>query len=143
MSEPDNPPPLPAPVQTVTPVPIPKKESSQPDDRPPWLRLLHPWSAALLLTVDTLCFGPEALSGMMAEPLIMVSAFGVTFTGVFKIQRTRAGEGKLSSFVKAFICGILAGLPFPIAGTAVGGLVLLAAGMSAGSGGKKPPAGTK
>ena len=86
-----------------------------------------------MLLVDNICFGANALTGFLATPLVVVIAFTAAFAGVYRIQRQRAGNGRLASFFKACVCGVLAGVPWSIAGTTVGGLVLLAAGMSGGA----------
>jgi hypothetical protein len=103
------------------------------DERPPWLSVLHPWSGGLLLLVDNLCFGGEVMTGMLALPVVVFLAFSTVFLGVYRIQRRRAGNGRLASLAKALVCGMLAGVPWSIAGTAVGGLVLLLSGLSGGS----------
>lgn len=131
MNERPHPPPLPGTgggVQQPPPGAFPPA-----DDRPPWFNLLHPWSGGWLLFVDNVCFGANALTGFLATPIVIFIAFGTVFAGVYRIQRKRAGNGRLASFFKAFMCGVLAGVPWSIAGTAVGGLVLLAAGMSSGA----------
>lgn len=136
MNNPAKPPPLSGTVQRYDPD-TGRQEGAE-DTRPPWLRILHPWSAGLLLAVDNLCFGANAVTGFLATPIVIAVAFTVTFAGVYRMQRQRGGDGVFTSLTKALLCGALAAVPWSVAGTAVGGLVLLAAGMS-GSSPKNPP----
>lgn len=84
----------------------------------------------MLLFIDNLFFGGEALTLGLAWPVLSAVAFMITFTGVHLTQRHVAGDKRGASLAKAFLCGVLAGVPTSIAGTAVGGLVLLSSGLS-------------
>lgn len=81
--------------------------------------------------------------GILAVPLLMLATGGTAFMGTLLIQKFVAVDGWGKSFAKAFIMGIIAGLPFMVAGTAVGGVLLGWAGLSGlgilGGAAKQPP----
>lgn len=93
------------------------------------LRFLSPLSGAVVLAVDNLLFGANAGTAMVATPLISLVAFGVTTASVFSVQRLRERDSRGRSLIKGLFCGLLAGIPTSIAGTALGGLVILASGL--------------
>lgn len=88
----------------------------------------HPLSGALILGVDWLMFGPEAITGELAALVTCPLAFLIVSVGVFGIQRWRNGDSVRASLAKALFGGLLAGLPTPISGTILGGLVLALSG---------------
>jgi hypothetical protein len=92
---------------------------------------LHPLSGALLLGVDNLFFGANAMTGFLATPLVSVLAFVITTAGVFRVQRRRAGDGRAAGVFKALFCGLLAALPWSVAGTLAGTLILVLSGSAA------------
>ena len=115
---------------------LPDKISPKADDQAPpenasksSLRL-HPFSGALILLVDNVCWGVNAAFAGLATPIACLLAFGVTLVGVFLCQHYLDRDGKGASLAKAFILGIAAGVPTSIAGTALGGLILAASGLS-------------
>lgn len=94
-----------------------------------WFRL-HPLSGFAILLLDNLFFGLTTTTAGLGLPLTMTLAFWTTLTAVLLIQRKLVGETKKMSLVKALASGAIAGLPFPIAGTLVGGWVLINSGLS-------------
>ena len=90
---------------------------------------LHPMSGGLLLLVDNIFFGANALTGGMATPVSSALAFLVTGCGVYSIQRNRSLDPVGTSLVKALGAGLVAGIPTSISGTALGALVLLLSGL--------------
>lgn len=94
-----------------------------------WLRL-HPLSGAALLFLDNLFFGVNALTAGLATPIGIVAAALATFLATGWIQRKLARESRRMSLLKAVAAGIIAGLPFSVAGSTIGALVLLSAGLS-------------
>jgi hypothetical protein len=89
----------------------------------------HPASGVVILMVDILAFGPEALTDFLATPLMCFLSFMITLPLVFLIQtRWRGDSGKVASG-KAFLGAFLAGLPFSIAGTLFGAAVLTLSGL--------------
>ena len=63
--------------------------------------------------------------------VVMAILAGVTcFLAVFAVQLFVAKDDIGSALAKGLVLGIAAGVPFPVAGTAVGGLLLVWAGVS-------------
>jgi hypothetical protein len=91
---------------------------------------LHPLSGLLLITIDNLFWGAEAVSLGFAIPVVMVVSFCITTVAVTFIQRFLGKNSWGASFAKAFFCGVLAGIPTSVMGTAFGGFILLASGLS-------------
>lgn len=94
-----------------------------------WFRL-HPLSGAAILLLDNLFFGIKAMTAGLAMPVTMTLAFWTTLFAVWLIQRKLVGENRRMSFVKALASGVIAGVPFSVAGTVVGGWILLRSGLS-------------
>lgn len=92
---------------------------------------LHPLSGLLLLVVDNIFWGVELATFELAMPISVVLSFLITGAGVMMIQRFMARNGWGMSLAKAFFCAVLAGVPWSIMGTALGGFVLMASGLSA------------
>lgn len=90
---------------------------------------LHPLSGLLLILIDNLFFGANVVSFGWATPIICVLAFGITFMGVFVSQKIFGRDRMAPSLTKGLITGILAGIPTSIMGTAIGGIILVAAGL--------------
>lgn len=92
---------------------------------------LHPLSGLLLLVVDNIFWGVELATFELAMPISVVLSFLITGVGVVLVQRFMARDGLGASLAKAFFCAVLAGVPWSIMGTALGGVVLMASGLSA------------
>ena len=97
---------------------------------------LHPLSGLLLITIDNLFWGAEAISLGVAIPVVVVLSFSVTLVAVTFIQRFLARNPWGVSVTKALFCAIMAGIPTSIMGTAFGGFILLASGLSGWKKGK-------
>lgn len=91
---------------------------------------LHPLSGAALLLLDNLLFGANLATAGFSTPLAMTLAFSATLLSVWIIQRKWGGDSRRKSFIKALAAGFVAGLPFSVAGTAVGAWILVRAGMT-------------
>ena len=91
---------------------------------------LHPLSGAVILAVDNLFFGANAILGGVATPVVSVLAFLMTSIGVYWVQKNKQNETKLKSLRKALFSGMIAGIPTSIGGTVLGTLVLLFSGQS-------------
>lgn len=94
-------------------------------------RNIHWLSGALLIAVDLAFFGPNAMvfmgTGSLSIPLnllICLIAFVVTGIGVFLVQKFTDEEDTSSALAKGFAMGVIAGVPTPILGTIVGGVVI-------------------
>lgn len=92
--------------------------------------MIHPYSAGLLILIDNVFFGANALTLGLSTPILAILAFSITGTGVFLVQKFLAGESAGESIARAFFIGVLAGIPTSIFGTSVGLLVLARAGLS-------------
>lgn len=91
---------------------------------------LHPLSGAALLLLDNLFFSANVMTAGLSTPLAMTFAFSATLLSVWVIQRKWGGDSRRKSFIKALAAGFVAGLPFSVAGTAVGAWILVRAGMT-------------
>lgn len=89
----------------------------------------HPLSGAAILGVDWLCFGLEWPLGPAAIVVMSLVAFAATFAAVYRIQVERHGDAPGVARAKAVAAGLAAGVPFPVTGTLVGGLILTLSGL--------------
>jgi hypothetical protein len=89
----------------------------------------HPGSGVVILGIDFIVFGTEAVSGFLDTPIMSVVAFLATFPLVFFIQRKWSGNSNATAFGKAFLGAFMAGLPFSIAGTIYGAAILALSGL--------------
>lgn len=95
----------------------------------------HPYAGGAILGVDWAAWGAiEAPTGGLLMAVSMLGSFLLAFALVFNIQRNLNHDSFRGALVKALLGGIVAGLPFPIAGTAVGTLILLASGLPVAKG---------
>jgi hypothetical protein len=86
-------------------------------------------SGAAILTVDWLCFGLEWQLGPFSMAAMSVAAFLATYAVVWKVQTRLGGDAARLAHGKAFLGALAAGLPFPVTGTVVGGLILALSGL--------------
>jgi hypothetical protein len=91
--------------------------------------MLHPATGALILAMDWVLFSGSAVSLGTASWLLSLVGFVGGSLGSFIIQRRIAGDSPRASLVKGLFSGVAVGLPFPIAGTAIGGWILAASGL--------------
>ncbi|MBI3566431.1 MAG: hypothetical protein HY079_14650 [Elusimicrobia bacterium] len=91
----------------------------------------HPASGLAILGLDWLFFGLEWELGPVTEVLACLAAFAVCFFVVRRIQVRWHGDAPRVAAAKAAFGGLAAGVPFPIGGTLVGGLILLLSGLRA------------
>ena len=88
----------------------------------------HPWSGGAILAVDWACFGLEWPLGPAGIAVISVAAFAGTYLAVERVQRELHGDAPRVARAKALVGALAAAVPFPVAGTAVGALILLLSG---------------
>ena len=93
------------------------------------LALLHPWSGGLILGLDWLLFSGNVLTMGASTVLMVLAGFLGAGIGVTLCQRYAANDGWLKSLVKGVVAGAVVGVPFPIFGTFVGGVVLAVSGL--------------
>lgn len=94
-----------------------------------WFRL-HPLSGMAILFLDNLFFGLKMMTAGLGMPVTATLAFWTTLLAVWFVQRKLVGEHRRMSLAKALGAGVIAGLPFSIAGTIVGSWVLLSSGLT-------------
>lgn len=95
-------------------------------ERPGWLL---PLTGLWVVGLDWLLFSPDALLLGMATPIISGAGFLLGTAGTFFFQRRFAHDNRSKAALKAVLCGLAVGLPWPLAGTVIGGWVLLASGL--------------
>jgi len=91
--------------------------------------IFHPVSAIVTLGMDVLFFGADSATMGVSLPVSMVLAFTITFGLSFMAQRRLLHDTTNKAFMKALFLGIMAGIPFPVAGSAVGLYILSMAGL--------------
>lgn len=82
-----------------------------------------------ILALDWLLFSPNAISLGLVTPLVAVIGFALGAAGTFFFQKKFAGDNMWRATLKALIAGFVVGVPWPLAGTLIGGWVLLASGI--------------
>jgi len=93
-------------------------------------RPYHAASGASILALDWLLFSGNILSGGMASLPTMVLGFALGSVSTALIQRFVAGDSIFKSLAKALAAGLIVGAPTPVAGTALGGVILAVSGLS-------------
>ena len=92
---------------------------------------IHPYSALTTIVLDNLFGAPEMLESL-APPLLLLSSVTVGLintVAVTCVQRFLAKDEWGASIAKGLVMGIIAGVPYSVGGTAVGGLLLAWAGL--------------
>ncbi|MBL8163191.1 MAG: hypothetical protein JNJ61_14485 [Anaerolineae bacterium] len=97
---------------------------------------IHYLAAMLTVILDWLWGMPEIAGGatgvgIIALPFLMLSIGAVAFTGVTLIQRFMGSDGWGAALAKGVVMGVVAGVPFMVTGTAIGGVLLGWAGLGA------------
>ena len=91
---------------------------------------LHPASGAIILALDWLLFSGNVLSLGLGTGVLAFVGFVLGLLGVGFVQHRYGHEPMITSGLKGVLAGAAVGIPFPIAGTAVGGLVLSLSGLN-------------
>jgi hypothetical protein len=99
--------------------------------RPP----VHYLSSLLTVVLDNVWGLPEMGAaatgvGILGLPFLSIATGLSCFLGVFAIQKFVVGDSAGTSFAKALVMGVIAGVPFQVTGTAVGGALLGWSGLS-------------
>ncbi len=84
----------------------------------------HPLSSAITIVLDNLISGPEDVIFPLSIPVTMALAFTACTISVTLTQRHLAHDPWGVALAKGFAAGIIAGVPFPVTGTAAGALML-------------------
>lgn len=101
---------------------------------------IHPLAALVTIVLDQMWGVPEIalltipVFGWTFDFIAVFLLGGLALTAVTLIQRYVSGDSWRASFAKGFAMGILAGVPFVVGGTLVGGLLLGWSGLSKVSG---------
>lgn len=95
-------------------------------DRDPQ-RWLLPATGLLILGLDWLLFPGDVMTFGLGTPVI---GFLLGSWGTFQLQRRFAGDDTKVATAKAILAGLVVGVPFALAGTVVGGWILVASGLS-------------
>ncbi len=90
---------------------------------------LHPLSGLAILLLDNAFFVGELASLGLSLPVTCTLAFLSSFAGVALIQKLVAGNEWRPAIAKAVLGGIAAGVPFSIAGTVAGGIIMAVSGL--------------
>lgn len=84
----------------------------------------HRLSGAAVLAIDWGCFGLDWQLGPLSMAVMSVAAFIATYAVVWRVQTRLGGDGAVTAHGKAFLGALAAAVPFPVAGTFVGGAIL-------------------
>jgi hypothetical protein len=93
----------------------------------PWLQ---PTTGVLILALDWALFGGNALTAGALAPLWIAAGALLAGGGTYLIQRRGGKDTARAAAAKAILAGALVAVPFPVAGTFAGSVVLGAAGLS-------------
>jgi hypothetical protein len=123
----------PAPQELLPPV---SEGPTRPSGWVSWLldplpqRFLLPATGLLMLGLDWLLFPKEAVSAGLATPVTSLVGFLLGSFGTYHLQKRYALNTRPAALVKALLAGFFVGVPFPLAGTLVGGWVLATSGLA-------------
>jgi hypothetical protein len=92
---------------------------------------LLPVTGAWILGLDWILFAENTLSLYLATPVLVVAGFIGGLAGTHFFQTRYAGDRGAKAWIKSLLAGIVVGLPFPLAGTFVGGWILFNSGLAA------------
>lgn len=91
---------------------------------------LLPATGAWILGLDWFLFTQETISLGLAVPATAVLGFLGGAIGTFLFQGRFAGDRGPRLWFKSLLAGIVVGIPVPLAGTFVGGWILLNSGLA-------------
>jgi hypothetical protein len=92
-------------------------------------RFFLPATGFWILGLDWLLFSKEAATLGLAAPVTAVLGFVAGSVGTYRMQRRYAGDDGPRALFKAILAGVAVGVPFPLAGTLVGGWILANSGL--------------
>lgn len=91
---------------------------------------LLPLSGLWIVGLDWLLFSSNAASLGLATPVSVGLGFVLGSVGTLIFQRGLANDPWWKAGIKAFVAGVLVGVPWPIGGTIAGGWILIASGLN-------------
>ena len=92
-------------------------------------RFMLPATGLLIMGLDWLFFSEEAATFGLAIPFTSVVGFLAGSLGAYHIQRKYGLDSRPAAWAKSLVAGILVGIPFPLAGTIVGGWIVATSGL--------------
>jgi hypothetical protein len=92
----------------------------------------HPLSGLIILGIDFLGFGSEALSGFLDTPVICILSFIVALLSILFVQTKYRKDESGLAFGKALLGATLAGMPVFIGGGVFGLAVITMSGLPHG-----------
>jgi hypothetical protein len=93
-------------------------------------QFLIPATGLWILGLDWLLFSQDIVTLGLTTPLTGVLGFLMGAAGTYSLQRRYAGDNQPGALAKAALAGLAVGVPFPLTGTVVGGLILATSGLA-------------
>src|SRR5258705_13563230 len=93
-------------------------------------RFMLPATGLLIMGLDWLLFSEEAASFGLLIPFTSLVGFLAGSIGTYHLQTRRGLDSKPVALLKGLLAGILVGIPFPLAGTIVGGAIVASSGLA-------------
>lgn len=93
-------------------------------------RFLLPATGLWIMGLDWLLFPKEAVTLGLATPATAIIGFLAGSIGAYHLQRRYALNAPAAALLKSLMAGFLVGVPFPLAGTLVGGWILATSGLA-------------
>jgi hypothetical protein len=88
-----------------------------------------PATGLWIMGLDWLLFPKEAVTLGLAVPFTSVVGFLAGSIGAYHLQRRYGLNPKPAALLKSLLAGFLVGVPFPLAGTLIGGWILATSGL--------------
>jgi hypothetical protein len=93
-------------------------------------RFMLPATGLLIMGLDWLLFSEEAASFGLLIPFTSMVGFLAGTIGTYHLQNRHGLDSKPVAALKGLLAGILVAIPFPLAGTMVGGAILATSGLA-------------
>src|SRR6476620_1944810 len=87
-------------------------------------RFMLPATGLLIMGLDWLLFSEEAASFGLLIPFTSLVGFLAGTIGAYHLQTRHGLDSKPIAALKGLLAGVLVAIPFPLAGTMVGGAIL-------------------
>jgi hypothetical protein len=92
-------------------------------------RFFLPAAGLWILGLDWLLFSQDTVTLGLSTPLTALVGFLAGLTGTYFLQRRYAVDDRARAGWKALLAGLVVGVPFPLAGTVVGGWIIARSGL--------------
>jgi len=93
-------------------------------------RFMLPATGLLIMGLDWMLFSEEAASFGLLIPFTSLVGFIVGGIGTYLLQTRHGQDSKPAAILKGLLAGFLVGIPFPLAGTLIGGTILGSSGLA-------------